>query len=208
MARSKPPKKAAKPKKAKKGQKRAARGMPADLSIVVPGPPELDGQEKSNAGRPSKFRPEYVERVRRLCESGAVDREIAQAFGVAESTLYEWKHRYPDFSEAMKPGKELADDRVERALFNRAVGYSFDSEKIMQFEGDPVRVPCVEHVPPDVTAARIWLENRRRDKWGPKVQTAPPVGPGLTVVIQQAIGVQQGATITPGRVEVRLPKPA
>ena len=42
----------------------------------------------------------------------------------------------------------------------RTVGYSFNSEKIFcNKEGVVTRVPYVEHVPPDVTAAIFWLKN-------------------------------------------------
>lgn len=171
---------------------------------------DVDLVEPNKGGRPTLFRPEMIERVKVLCESGAVDREIAQALGIAECTLYDWKHKYPEFSEAMKPGKEMADDRVERALFNRAVGYSFDSEKIFNDkDAGIVRAACVEHVPPDVNAARIWLENRRRDRWGRDVVPPPVIGPGLTVIIQQVIGGNViEKTVTPGRVTVALPPPS
>jgi hypothetical protein len=45
------------------------------------------------------------------------------------------------------------------------VGYSYDTEKIFVYEGEPVRVPYVEHVPPDTTACIFWLKNRRKDLW-------------------------------------------
>ena len=35
----------------------------------------------------------------------------------------------------------------------------------MTKEGEVVRAPFVEHVPPDVTAQIFWLKNRRPDKW-------------------------------------------
>ena len=50
-----------------------------------------------------------------------------------------------------RAGNEEADARVERSLYQRAVGYSFNSEKILcNKNGEVTRVPIVEHVPPDV----------------------------------------------------------
>ena len=118
-------------------------------------------------GRPTKFEPGMIETARRLCSQGATDREVAQALGIAESTLYVWKHDNPEFAEALKVTKEAADERVISALYRRATGYSFDSEKIsINAKGAVTRVPCVEHVPPDTAAAFIWLKNRQgwRDK--------------------------------------------
>lgn len=82
----------------------------------------------------------------------------------------------------MKLGKEAADERVEQSLYRRAVGYSFDAIKIMQYEGEPVVVPFVEHVPPDVGAAQFWLKNRKGKDWRDK-QDIEHSG-GMTVKIE------------------------
>ena len=54
----------------------------------------------------------------------------------------------------------------------RAVGYSYHSEKFLQYEGQMIRAPIVEHVPPDVNACRLWLMNRRPDKWRDKPEVS------------------------------------
>lgn len=116
-------------------------------------------------GRPTKYLPSFVRKAKALAKLGATEREIAEFFDVDEETLRRWKHRYPKFCGALKVGKAPADARVEQSLYRRATGYSFNSEKIFQYEGREVRVPYVEHVPPDTTAAIFWLKNRRRDRW-------------------------------------------
>lgn len=145
--------------------------------------------------------------VEKMCELGATDREVADFLGVTDRTLYRWRHEHEDFCQALKVGKNAFDNRVERALGNRAVGYSFDSEKIMCYEGQVIRAPCVEHVPPDTTAAIFWLKNRRREQWSDKVAPTPPIGPGLTVVIQQVIGGATTGSVPAHHVEVKLPAP-
>ncbi|SCW56840.1 hypothetical protein SAMN02927924_01422 [Sphingobium faniae] len=121
-----------------------------------------------SVGRPSSFKPEFVEQARKLAQLGATDREAAEFFEVAESTLYLWKHVHPNFSEALKVGKEAADNRVEQSLYRKATGYSFDSEKVFQNAGEIIRAPVVEHIPPSDTAAIFWLKNRRPDAWRDK----------------------------------------
>jgi hypothetical protein len=116
-------------------------------------------------GRPSKFKPEFVEQAAKLGALGATDREIAEFFGVDERTLNRWKHDRPEFCQSLNVGKEPADARVEQSLYRRAIGYTFDSEKVFQFQGAIVRTPVVEHVPPDTTAAIFWLKNRRPNEW-------------------------------------------
>jgi transposase-like protein len=124
-----------------------------------------DEPEKGAVGRPTAYRPEMVEQGRKLAHLGATDREIAEFFDVSESTLYLWKHQHPEFSEAIKLGKDAPDARVVQSLYRKAVGYSYDSEKVFQYEGEVIRAPVVEHVPPSDTAAIFWLKNRRRDEW-------------------------------------------
>jgi hypothetical protein len=54
-----------------------------------------------------------------------------------------------------------ADDRVERSLYSRAVGYSCDAEKIRcDKNGKVTRVQYVEHVSPDVTAFAFAFQPR------------------------------------------------
>ena len=131
--------------------------------------PPKDKAEPRKPGRPSSFRAEYVEQGRKLAELGATDREIASFFGVAESTVYLWQHQHPEFSEALKVGKDVADDRVEKALYRKAIGYTHDAVKIMQFQGEELLVPYEEHHAPDTTACIFWLKNRRRDLWRDKI---------------------------------------
>jgi len=119
-------------------------------------------------GRPSKFKDEFCAQGSKLAALGATDREIADFFEVTESTLYLWKNTHPEFSEALKTGKGPADNRVEQSLYRRATGYTYDAEKIFQYEGTPVRVDYVEHVAPDVTACIFWLKNRRPEEWREK----------------------------------------
>ena len=112
---------------------------------------------------PRSYDPEVAYQARKLCQIGATDIEIADFFGVNADTIYRWKIEFSEFSEAIKLGKEPADDRVERSLYQRAVGYTFESVKIFMpaKANEPVYAPYREHVPPDTAAASLWLRNRR-----------------------------------------------
>jgi hypothetical protein len=56
---------------------------------------------------------------------------------------------------------------IERSLYTRAVGYSYEAVKIFMPAGrsKPVYAPYTEHVPPDVTAGIYWTKNRMPDRW-------------------------------------------
>ena len=57
---------------------------------------------------------------------GLTQKQIADNLGINVDTLIEYKKKYPDFSEALKKGKEVVDIEVENALLKRALGYKYD----------------------------------------------------------------------------------
>lgn len=132
--------------------------------------PKKRPEDKKKTGRPSKFTSDIAHKVFEQAKLGATDKEIAKAIDVTEQTLNNWKTDHPEFFESLKRAKEIADQEVVRSLFERATGYNFASMKIMQYEGCPVIVHHVEHVPPDVTAGIFWLKNRQPDQWRDKVE--------------------------------------
>lgn len=101
---------------------------------------------------------------------GLTDEEIAGKAGIAASTLYEWKNKYPEIKEVLKNGKEVVDFQVEQALLKRALGMSVKVKKPIRLK-DGEWSEKVEYVdeeqyyPPDTTAQIFWLKNRRRDRW-------------------------------------------
>lgn len=119
-------------------------------------------------GVKSTYLPKYAEQARKLCLLGATDKEMADIFGVALSTLNKWKLDNPDFSESIKKGKDIADGEVADRLYQRAMGYSHAAVKIFNDQGAPLEVEYTEHYPPDTAAAIFWLKNRQRGKWRDK----------------------------------------
>jgi hypothetical protein len=118
------------------------------------------------AGRPSPYKPEFARIAERLCRNGATDIEVADILGISVRTFYRWCLLHDEFTAAVRVGKDAADDRVERALYQRAVGYDYTAEKIVTTrDGGPVAVPYNMHVPADVRAALHWLAIRRPKPW-------------------------------------------
>lgn len=116
--------------------------------------------------RPSGYDPEtHPKQAGKLCELGATDDEIAEFFEVNRATIYRWKAQFPEFCDAIKTGKGPADDRVERSLYQRAIGYSHDDVDIRVIDGAVTMTPIIKHYPPDTTAAIFWLKNRRKEDW-------------------------------------------
>lgn len=111
---------------------------------------------------------------------GLTDEEIAKKCGISRSTLSEWKKNYPDISDALKRGKEVADIEVENALFKRATGYAYTEVKVEYEDGVEIkRTEITKEVLPDVGAQCFWLKNRRPDKWRDKPEVIPESRPDI-----------------------------
>lgn len=116
-------------------------------------------------GRPSGLTADKIKQAEKLARLGATDAEIADFFEVSRMTIMRWKEANPRFCDALKVGKEPADDRVERSLFARATGYECDDVDIRVVGGEVVQTVVRKHYPPDPVSCIFWLKNRRPDKW-------------------------------------------
>lgn len=133
--------------------------------------PKRVKKEVNKGGRPTVYNSSYNRQAYKLCLLGYTNKEIADFFGINEDTIYDWKHKYPKFSESIREGRENADSNVAESLYKRALGYTHKEDKIFQYEGKPVVVKTIKHYPPDTEAAKHWLNNRQKDKWRNKVDT-------------------------------------
>lgn len=113
--------------------------------------------------------PEGLLKIEGWARDGLIDEQIAQNIGIRAATLYEWKKRFPEISEALKRGKEVVDRQVENALLKRALGYEYEEVK-EKFEGGILteRTVTKKEVVADTTAQIFWLKNRKPDTWRDK----------------------------------------
>jgi len=125
--------------------------------------------DKDKGGRPTKYKVEYAAQAEKFCRLGATDSEVADFFGVDVRTIYRWKAENDNFCQSLKTGKEMADERVERSLYARAIGYQHEDTDIRVIEGQIVQTPIAKHYPPDTVAGIFWLKNRRSQEWRDKV---------------------------------------
>lgn len=133
-------------------------------------------------GRKNKYESVVVpnlELIEGWLRNGISEREIARRLRIAHSTFQAYKRQFPDFSDHLKKGRELADIQVENALFRAAVGYEYEEVKTEYYENgkkalqnnDPDAkqskkiTKITRRVAGDVTAQIFWLKNRRPDKW-------------------------------------------
>jgi len=131
-------------------------------------------EEKKKAGQPTKYKPEFTEQVKKLCLLGAIDPQLADFFDVSLATISNWKNDFPEFLEAIKEGKQVADRNVEKSLYQRAMGYEHVDEKIF-FDKDAIndgdriiRAGTIKKYAPETAAAIFWLKNRKSKEWREK----------------------------------------
>lgn len=124
--------------------------------------------------------------VEGFASMGLTLEQIADRLDVATSTLKKWMAEVPEFSDAVKKGREMQDEVIEGALYQRAHGYSHKAVKIfLSKEGEPITVEYMEHYPPDTGAAIFLLKNKKPDKYRDRREYILPNSNPLNVVFQR-----------------------
>jgi hypothetical protein len=109
-----------------------------------------------------------AEQAKKLCKLGATDTDLAEFFGVTSRTIMRWQVEHAAFCHALKVGKEQADQRVERSLYQRAVGYSHPDVHVSNYQGQVTLTKIEKHYPPETVACIFWLKNRQPELWRDK----------------------------------------
>lgn len=117
-------------------------------------------------GRPTLYDPDLCEPAHNYCLLGATNDDLAEFFGVSPSTIDNWIARHAVFADAVRRGRVVADARVARGLFDRAVGYDRTVEHSLVVGDEVKTVTSTVHYPPSVQACVFWLRNRSRRTWG------------------------------------------
>ena len=76
---------------------------------------------------------------------GLTYEQIANNMGIDTSTLWDWRKKESNISNALKKGREVVDFEVENALLKNAL------------DGN-------------VTAQIFWLKNRKKNEWREKIE--------------------------------------
>lgn len=121
--------------------------------------------EVDKGGRPTDYEVRFNKMAFRHTLLGGTDKDLAELFEVNQTTIYEWKAKYPKFSKSIRKGKQEADGKVVQALYKRAIGYKHKEDKIFNNNGEALVVPTTKIYPPDYNSMNKWLSIRQRDKW-------------------------------------------
>ena len=144
---------------------------------------------------------EGLERICAWYRDGLTNEDVAHNIGITVQTLYEWLRKYPSLSSAVKITREVADLRVENALYKRARGYDYSEEvwerRTNRETGEPELVMVRrfdKHMPPDTTAQIFWLKNRRPAEWRDKREVIAEVEDGRETGVAIIAPVVEEAT--------------
>ncbi|MFZ5784098.1 MAG: hypothetical protein ACOY4R_28215 [Pseudomonadota bacterium] len=121
-------------------------------------------------GPASSFKSEYCTIARKFCILGATNENLAEFFEVSLATIGNWLRDFPEFKEAVRQGRTVADADVAEKLYSRATGYDHEASRWFQTPDGPQEVKVTRHIPPDTAACMFWLRNRRRDLWRDKIE--------------------------------------
>jgi len=128
---------------------------------------EHDPAQSAGSGAPRKRnkrfgpKPEFISVAKEMCELGGTNANLAIAFGVSLDTITLWQSISKEFAEACRIiGTDAAASRVERALYEQAVGYTYKADTVVRHRGGISIVQRNVHVAADPRAAKIWLERR------------------------------------------------
>lgn len=125
-------------------------------------------------GRKSKYHENvqpYLEKIRDYKLSGATDEQICAVFDISQSSFYEYKKKYPEFSEAIKKGKIelILDLRGELARIAKKHTLETKKQYIKQDLETGNKTQYTEittrEVDGDVAALNLLLKNLDKDNW-------------------------------------------
>ncbi len=127
------------------------------------------------------LQPEGLLKIESWSRNGLTKEDIAHNMGISLTTLKDWSKKYPPISTALKRGKEVADFRMENALYERGLGgihevkktfkvkHSYYDEQGRKCEKEELVTAIDEvYVPGDTTAQIFWLKNRKPEQWRDK----------------------------------------
>jgi len=115
---------------------------------------DLEATVPAKMGAPTKYSKALIPIAQAMCEVGATDEELAEKFGVDVWTIWNWKKKHPDFSQAVKRAKAVEDDRVESKMLDSIISGKKDF---------------------NTTAAIFWLKSRRREVYNQPDSNQPVV---------------------------------
>jgi hypothetical protein len=124
----------------------------------------------------------HPQKAETLAEQGLIDIEIARGLGISRTVYYEWKKRFPEFSDTVRRGKEKPDAEMAHSFRRTCHGYDYEESKVTivvdgsgKAVGKKIVIRTKKHRPGSVAGQIFWLRVRQPQEWDP-VFSAPGGG--------------------------------
>ena len=110
---------------------------------------------------------EKLHQLQKWGEEGLSYDLIARNMGISRNMLQRWRNEHFEIEEAILLGREVANGKVEDALFKKCTGF-WKTKTIIDNKG--VEHEIEEYVEPDIKAIQYYLNNRAKDRWSGNIQ--------------------------------------
>lgn len=135
--------------------------------------------------------PEYFNfKVEHYKTQGLSDSDICHNLGISRQTFYKYLKKYKDFYDAYNRGKVEIIEKIESAMYKRALGYNWE-EVTQEIRTDPdgnvieKHIKKVKkHVPADMTACIFLSTNGNNAKYKRNPDLASTGGDDQTIDLE------------------------
>ncbi len=150
-----------------------------------------------------------LEAITGWAKQGSTDQELAEMIGVGITTFYEWRKKIPEFYEALKKGKQVANGELINVAFKQSSGFYVVEEvavkvkdfvtietapetadkpaKVRVMEVERVEtVPVKRFVNPNAAALIFMMKNRLPNDYKDKVETEVNINGSLATEMSKA----------------------
>lgn len=113
----------------------------------------------------------HIEDIASWVACGATQRQIANRLGVSLSALKNYRAEHEALNEALSYGKSNVSMDIEKTVTELALGYHYYVSEVVKLKnGDGSERAEIKSVkkysPPNLEAAKYYLKNRCKKKWG------------------------------------------
>lgn len=106
----------------------------------------------------------HLEEIKNAVSGGATVKEISEALGISEASLYKYQNLSEELAEALTHGRKKIVINIKNALLKRALGYEYEEKKQYitedKYGGKKKHTEVwTRHMPPSETASAMLLRN-------------------------------------------------
>ncbi len=127
-----------------------------------------------------------LEAIRGWALSGMTDKEMYTMLEISHDTFYKWKRERPEFADALKKGKDIANGELVNSAFKQATGYYITVTEPMKvkkgFDEFIEMVTYEKFIPANNTMNIFMLKNRMPEQYKDKQHTEHSGGVNISFV--------------------------